>query len=454
MQKIWYVNLLFLVIFAGHLLSTENTGSIIMPTSSTEISEETVEPVMTLKTMFKRIRETSPRILLERELVRRALQERFQERAELLPQLSLTASQIRQQFGLGFAGDQFDFAPFSSFGSRLELTQTLFDTERFADYHIARLEYAIAQMDYEIVYQDILNQAVNLYFTQLRDLNQKKIIEGNISRSEELLQLTNDRFAAGDGVEIDVTRAKARLAGDRRDLWTAKTNVQSSALQLKALLDMDLDAELKLNESLIERLDAPPELENYKIRGGKLIDLRPELAVQKKRLDQARLTRKAAKWQQIPSIELLGNWGYESNEVFDDNYAEVWLVGIQANMPIFEGLRIRAEKKNAAALLRQEEYQMQILEKEIDREFKTALFEMNSRYKEIELADMEIEFGRAEVTQAFLRYQEGLVDNRELIDAQQRLADAQDSYLNSAYLYALSRLAFARSIGAVEKVLD
>ncbi|MGK0455721.1 MAG: hypothetical protein ACJAUA_000001, partial [Zhongshania aliphaticivorans] len=38
--------------------------------------------------------------------------------------------------------------------------------------------------------------------------------------------------------------------------------------------------------------------------------------------------------------------------------------------------------------------------------------------------------------------------------AQQRLADAERSYLNSAYQYSLSRLAFARSIGVVETVLD
>ena len=97
---------------------------------------------------------------------------------------------------------------------------------------------------------------------------------------------------------------------------------------------------------------------------------------------------------------------------------------------------------------------MQVLEREVEREFKTALFEMNSLYKTIKLAAQEVEFGRVEVNQAFIRYREGLVDNRELIDAQQRLADAQNSYLDSAYFYSLSRLAFARSIGTAEKVLD
>lgn len=416
--------------------------------------EEAEVSVMTLDDMFELIRNTSPEVLFEREKIRRALEEKIQERSVLLPQVSLTASQIRQQLGLGFIGDQGDFTPFNTFGTRLELSQTLFNTQRYANYELAKLEHAIAKMDYEVVYQDILDRAVNLYFTQLRDLNQKKIIEGNIDRSLELLQLASDRFEAGAGVEIDVTRAKSRLAGDQRELWTAKVNIQSSILQLKALLDMDLDTDLRLNESLIEHLKAPPHLEDYRIKGNALINLRPELEAEQKRLDQAELTRKAAGWQRLPNVEFIGNWGYDSNDAFQDRKNEAWLVGVQASMPIFEGFLIRAQKRNADAALRQQDYQMRMLELEVEREFRTALFEMNARFKEIELAEEEVKFGHMEVAQASLRYREGLTDNSELIDAQQRLADANRSYLNSAYLYGLSRLAFARSIGAVEKVLD
>ena len=80
------------------------------------------------------------------------------------------------------------FKPFNSFGARVELTQSLLNADRYANYRLAKLEHAIAKMDYEVVYQDILDRAVNLYFTQLRDLNQKKIIEGDIVRSRDLLQ--------------------------------------------------------------------------------------------------------------------------------------------------------------------------------------------------------------------------------------------------------------------------
>ena len=86
---------------------------------------------------------------------------------------------------------------------------------------------------------------------------------------------------------------------------------------------MDLDADLKLDETLINGLNEPPYLESYRMKADAMIDLRPELAAQKKRLDQAKLTRKAASWQRLPNIELFGNWGYDANDAFNDTQNEV-----------------------------------------------------------------------------------------------------------------------------------
>ncbi|MFQ3225088.1 MAG: outer membrane protein [Lentimonas sp.] len=415
---------------------------------------EVEDSMMTLDAMFELIKETSPRVLYERESVRRALEQSFQQRAALLPQIALAASQTRQQFGRGFAGDDFELPPFNSFGTRVEATQTVFDTDKYARYRIAKLEHDIAEMNFEVAVQDILDQAVLLYFTQLRDINKKKIVKDNIERSHVLLKLAQDQLAAGAGVRIDVTRAESRVLGDERELWIAKTRVKTSLLQLKALLDLDLDTDLRLDESLINELKQPPSLAEYEAKGTSLIGSRPELASQKKRLDQALLARKAASWQRLPSVELFGDWGHDSDDAFSGDYNEVWLVGVRASVPIFEGFSIGAQKREAAAAARQASYEMRVLERRIESEFRTSMFEMNSRYKEIELAVREIGLGHDEVKQADLRYREGLADNRELIDAQQRLSDAERSQLDSAYLYGLSRLAFARAIGAVETVLD
>ncbi|MDG1301106.1 MAG: TolC family protein, partial [Opitutae bacterium] len=114
-----------------------------------------VAPVLTLDAMYQLIKNTSPQVLFEKDTVRRALENSFQQRAALLPQISLAASQTRQQFGLGFAGDDFESSPFNSFGTRVEATQTLFDAEKYARYRIAELEHTISTMNYEVAFQDI-----------------------------------------------------------------------------------------------------------------------------------------------------------------------------------------------------------------------------------------------------------------------------------------------------------
>ncbi len=408
---------------------------------------------LTVDAMIERIKTESPLVLFEKESVRRALEQSFQQRAALLPQLSLRAQQDRQQYGSGFAGEAFDGAPFNSFSSRVVGSQTLFDTGKYSNYRLAKLGEAVAENDYEVALQDLLDQAVQLYFTHLRDVRRVEIVRGNIARDTELLELAREQFDAGSAVKIDVTRAEVRVATGQRELMEAETLVEDSILQLKALLDLDLDQELLLDRSIIEGISAPPSLKKYATMES-LVDLRPELASEQLQLDQARLARKAAAWQRLPSVELFGEWGYDSSEAFDGNEAEGWFVGVRASIPIFEGGRIASERREAAMLERQRQYQMRDLANRIEREFRFAMLEMDSRYAQIEIARDEIRLGRDEVEQAEERYREGLADNRELIDAQQRLADAENSHLRAVYLYGLSRLGFARAIGSVEHVLD
>lgn len=420
---------------------------------ATPEAEETAPLHLTLDAVVERIKDQNLQLLINKESVVRALEQSYQRRAALLPQFGIRAQQTRQQLSRGFTSEAFDTPPFNSFYSRVETTLSVFDTQRYADFKIAQLSATIADLDYEVATQDILEQAVLVYFTQLRDLRAVEIVTENLRREQSLLDLASQRFEAGDAVKIDVTRAEVRVSTERRSLMEAEIAVANSILELKGILDLDLDREVTLDRSLIAGVNAPPSLKKYGAQEN-LTELRPELQSQEKQLEQATLASKAAQWQRLPTVELFADWGYDSNEAFDGDEGEAWLLGIRASVPIWEGGRIAAEKREADAAMRQNEYQMRDLRNEIEREFRFSLLEMESRYAQIEIASEEIRLGEDEVAQARERYQEGLADNRELIDAQQNLSDAERSHLRAIYLYGLSRLAFARSIGSVERVLD
>lgn len=427
---------------------------VVMSAGESSLTERAPEPMhLSVEDVIDRVKSQNLQLLINQESVRRALEQSYQRRAALLPQFSLRAQQTRQQVSRGFAAEAFDSPPFNSFGSRLEGSLSVFDTQRYADFRIAQLNYSIAQKDFEVVTQDYLDQAIMLYFSQLRDLRSVEIATGNLERERKLLGLATRQFEAGAAVKIDVTRAEVRVATERRVLMEAETEVESSILELKSLLDIDLDQEVHLDRSIIEVLNAPPSIKRY----GSLevlTELRPELGSQQQVLQQAELAKLAAGWQRLPTIELFADWGYDTGNAFDGEEGEAWLVGLRARMPLWEGGRIAAEKREAAAALRQNEYKMRDLRNRIEREFKFSIIEMDSRYAQIEIASDEVRLGGDEVEQALERYREGLADNRELIDAQKRLADAERSHLRAVYLYGLSRLAFARSIGSVERVLE
>lgn len=408
---------------------------------------------LTVAETIERVKEQNLELIIRSEGVRRALEQTYQRRAALLPQFGLRGEQTRTQvarFRGTLVGDQ---PPFNSFGARVEGRLSLIDAQRYADYRIAKLSHAIEQFDYEVAVQDLLDQALFIYFTHLRDLRSIEILEGNLEREEQLLDLAQQQFDAGVAVKIDVTRAEVRLAAAKRSLMEDRTRADDSLLQLKTLLDLDFAREIQFPGSIVDGVQSPPALKRY----GQMMDLtenRPELLRQERQLDQARLAKRAVTWQRLPRVELFADWGYDSAEALDGDAGEAWLLGIRATMPIWEGGRISAERREAQAAVRQNFYAAKQLRNEIEREFEFALLDMDSRYAQIEFARDEVRLGMDEVDQARERYREGLADNRELIDAQQNLADAELSHLRAIYLYGLSRLAFARSIGAVEQVLE
>ena len=215
------------------------------------------EPLhMSLDDVIDRVKNHNLQLLIKQESVRRALEQSYQRRAALLPQFSLRAEQSRRKLARGFTSEAVESPPFDSFGSRVQASLSVFDTQRYADFRIARLNHAIARKDFDVATQDYLDQAIMLYFTQLRDLRSIEIAKGNLGREQALLELASQQYEAGAAVKIDVTRAEVRVATERHALMAAETEVESSIRELMSLLDIDRDQAGSLCNTIIEGLQA------------------------------------------------------------------------------------------------------------------------------------------------------------------------------------------------------
>ncbi|MGC4071666.1 MAG: TolC family protein [Nibricoccus sp.] len=91
----------------------------------------------------------------------------------------------------------------------------------------------------------------------MRNVQRIDVLDANIKRARELLDLVKRQLTAGVVTQIDVTRAEAQLAITEQARLQQDTTVYQTELQLKRLLDLELTAPLSLASFEVARIDQP-----------------------------------------------------------------------------------------------------------------------------------------------------------------------------------------------------
>ncbi len=409
---------------------------------------------LSLGEVLARVEEENLQVLLNREVVEQALVRVERERSALFPRLSLDASQTRTKpvlIGQGF--EDFvppEMSPSNRFDARLTASLSLIDSVVIATYRSAKLGVAISEEEEARVRQEVLNSAAEVYLTHLRNLGRFRVIEANIERGEALLGLAREQVGAGVATRIDVARAEVQLAAEEQARLQQETAVFQSGLLLKRMLNLDLRRPVVLEDFVASRY-LPGEEPDVDLR--EVLADRPEFRRARAQLDQNRLERRAANWERFPALRVFADYGYVSSEVFDGRETEAWSAGVAATMPIFDGFRIRSNKRLAESRIRATELEMEQIEETVSAELLLAWQEMRSRLAQISVAGQSVELAEEELRLGRIRFEQGVADNREIIDAQNRVAVANDNYVEAVYRYNLSRLEYARSKGDVRLLL-
>jgi outer membrane protein TolC len=284
----------------------------------------------------------------------------------------------------------------------------------------------------------------------MRNVQRIEVLDANIKRARELLDLVKRQLDAGVVTQIDVTRAEAQLAITEQARLQQDTTVYQSELQLKRLLDLDLTTPLSLARFKVARVDQPSPAEELEKN---TLALRPDYLRAIKSVEQNKDQVNAAKYQRFGSLGLIGEYGYVTSRALDDNQKNAWLAGVTLTVPVFDGMKIGADKRVALAQLRQQELRVRALELQIPAELRLAAQDARSRNTQVAVAERSFKLAQEQLRLAQIRFEGGAVDNREVIEAQNALANASDSLLDAVYQYALSRVELARAKGDVRAIL-
>lgn len=416
-----------------------------MPSLKASLSEEE-EITLSLKSVFDRVRKENLGVLLQRERVREAVQDACIQRANLLPEANFAINQSRTRF-LTTSVSQPVVGITSDFTSEIEGSMPLFDLPKLGNYRSAKMGHRVAKLDYAALVQGILLEGAKAYFLHLRNLERIKVLDANIERSEVLLDLAESQFNAGVATSLDVTRAEVQLAKDRKEKLEHETTTLRSELNLKLILDMDPCVGIKM--SPLKEIDEPfVDLQECPLEVA--LNGRSDYQSAEHVLKRNRIDRKTAGWDQAPKVLFNGSYGCGSKVVMDRRNVGTWTVGMTLSMPIFDGLRMHSNKLKANAIIRAQKHVIKDLRNTIGADILINEQDMKSRYKQIIIAQEQFTLGEKELELSQLQFMEGVASNEAVIDAQTRLTEASDELINSIYLYVLSHINWAYTLGDVQ----
>jgi outer membrane protein TolC len=270
--------------------------------------------------------------------------------------------------------------------------------------------------------------------------------QADVETAQALYDKAADQQKAGVIPAIDALRAHVELQSRQQDLIVARNDYAKQKLTLGRVIGLPPGQEFNLTTAAPYEPLATLPLEQDLQRA---YASRPDYLAAAQQVRSAEEFRRAATAEYYPSLEIAGNYGAagirpgSSHGVFD--------VGATLDIPIFAGGRTHADVLEAESTLRQSRQQLENLRGQIDYEVRSARLDLNSAAEQVEVAKSSVDLAKQTLEQAQDRFTAGVTDNLEVVQAQDSLTSANETYISALYSHNLAKIELAKAVGVAEE---
>lgn len=400
------------------------------------------------------------RVRLAAQAVEQSKTRVAQARGALLPNIDGAVSgqnftRNLRAFGISFPSNIPGFSmptvvgPITNFDARLSASMTVFDFSAWKRLDVARAGVAAAEAEAEAARNTVAENVARAYTAALRAEAALAVAKANLTLAESLRKLAADQKEAGTGTGIEVLRAEVQIANERQRQTLLENERNRAHLQLARLLNLGMDRELELTDSLVMPGTPVPALEEALAAAR---ESRKDLSAQSLREEATRRSYQAVKWERLPSVHAFGDYGAIGLDV--ESAIGTRAYGATLRVPLFDGGRRDARRAEAAILLRQDELRTADARKQVELEVRMALDSLTSATRQVLVSEEGLALAERELAQARRRYEGGVTSTIEVVDAQTRTERARDNRVMALYQYNQARIDLAAAMGAIHRILQ
>jgi outer membrane protein TolC len=389
--------------------------------------------------------------VLATDVVTDARGERWQALSELLPNVITDTGfgvhqiNVKAAFGLTIHGEPPIIGPFGYFDSRAYLTQSAFDWGSIERARSSTAQVKSAEFSAKDAREMVVLVIVSNYLLVIADQSEVESATSQRDTAKALFQQTSDQKTAGLASAVDVLRSQVQLQSREQKLIVARNNLAKQKLALARAIGLPPGQTFEITTRVPYRELTPSSLDAaiqsaYKAR--------PDLQSQMNQVRSTELASKAASAERYPSFGVETDYGLSG--VNPGSSHGTVDAAATLRIPVFQGGRVHGDILRADASLTRERQRLEDLRARIDEEVRDAYLDLEAAAQEVSVEKSAVTLATQTLEQSRDRFISGVTDNIEVVQAQDVLAIANDTYIASLYSHNLAKISLARAIGVAE----
>lgn len=272
-----------------------------------------------------------------------------QARAGLLPSLTLSGNTVWNENELSAHNGPTIAKPhYNSNGYQLTLSQPLFRWQNWVSYDQSKLQVAQTEANFVQARQDLILRVSQAYFDVVYAVENLKAVRANKMAIAQQLESAKKNFEVGTATITDTHEAQARYDLANAQEIAAESDYEIRQRALQAIIGKEAGPLATTRKDAELTPPQPNDMKQWVAAAEK-----DSITVQVQQAATEIAAREVDKQRagHYPTVDLVANQGYSKNYastfgVYDTDFKNV---GIQVNIPLFQGGLTVSRQREAAA---------------------------------------------------------------------------------------------------------
>jgi outer membrane protein TolC len=376
--------------------------------------------------------------------------ERRRALSYLLPNIQGNVSASEEQidlasFGFHFPGIPSVVGPFGYNDARASLSQTGIDWTAWKNKRSAEQNLKASQLSVQDARDLVVQAAASAYLQIIADAARVEATKAQVATAQALYDRAHDQHVAGVSPAIDELRAQVELKTQQQALLAQQNQFDHDKLVLGRVIGLPAGQEFTLSDTIpFKALEgvAPGDALHH------ALETRSDYLSAQMQVRAAETARDAARAQRYPAVGLTAYYG-DTGTTFANSHGNFAVTG-SVKFNIWDSGKIRSDVEQADASVQQRKNEMADLAGQIDFQIRAALLDLKTAADQVAVAQDNLVLANQTLVQARDRFTAGVADNIEVVQAQESVANANQSLISSIFNHNEAKVSLARAMGATE----